>query len=205
MKVDLGLEDSDALLLVDVQNDFITGSLKVPHASFILPEITYWIKRFWCDDLPIVATRDYHPEDHCSFKEQGGNWVPHCVAGTKGALLHKSILELEKKLELEIERFDKGTNSFKDSYSGFNIQSSLPYGEDAHSNLDEYLQEMGINRLIVMGLATDYCVKATVLDALLFGEYEVIVINDGIEGVGIKENDISNALGEMVYHGAIII
>jgi len=204
------LKDGDALLLVDIQNDFLpNGKLGIPLSDRILPVVSKWIRKFWAEGLPIVATRDWHPDNHCSFQEFGGDWVPHCIAETNGAKLHQSIRYLETTLKIHIERFDKGTEYDKDSYSGFNVQSVDPYGEDAMSDLDEWLMEKGVERLIVVGLATDYCVLHTVKDALLFGNmgdgYKVIVDAQGIDGVGINLEDIPNALGEMIYCGGAVI
>jgi len=209
--VELDLHTGDCLLLVDIQNDFLEGgALAVPFSNHILPVVHYWISRFWVEGLPVVATMDWHPKDHCSFKEQGGLWEPHCVQGTEGALLAPIIRNLEQNLSsvFEIERFHKGIEPDRDTYSGFNVQTSEPYGEDARSDLDEWLGEHNVERLIIVGLATDYCVKATVEDAfhMNWGDgYQVVVLARGIAGVGVNEGDIPKALGTMAWSGATIL
>ncbi len=177
---------SDALIIVDVQNDFCPGgALAVPEGDKIVPTINRYIEKFVSKNAIVVATRDWHPKNHVSFKEYGGVWPVHCVQGSWGASFHpmlklpKSVIIISKAFEPEIE-----------AYSGFQ-----------GTELDKILREKGVKRIFVAGLATDYCVKATVLDALKLG-YEVYVLVDAIKGVNIRPKDSEDALNEMVKANA---
>ena len=176
----------DALLLVDVQNDFLPGgSLAVPAGDEIIPALNRYIKAFRREALPIYATRDWHPPDHCSFRAQGGIWPPHCIAGNPGA-------EFSPELDLPPEAvvIAKATRRDTDAYSGFE-------GTD----LEQRLRMDGINRLFVGGLATDYCVLNTVKDALACG-FDVLLLLDGIRAVNLKPEDGQRAIEEMTSLGA---
>lgn len=175
---------TDALIIVDVQNDFCPGgALAVPEGDKIVPVINQLIQKF----DKVYTTQDWHPEDHISFKKQGGIWPPHCVANTKGADFHPGL-----KVENAIHIF-KGTDKNKEAYSGFQ-------GTD----LSGKLKENGIRRIFITGLATDYCVKATALDGLKQG-FEVVVISDAIKGVDVNPDDSKKALQEMKDAGVFII
>ncbi len=184
------LKAGDVLLIVDVQQDFLPpkGALKVPGGDEIIPILNSWIGRFSKLGLPIVASRDWHPEDHCSFIENGGSWPRHCVQGSPGA-------EFPDDLQLPASTIivSKGTTKEKDAYSAFE-------GTD----LADRLRQLGTKRLFVGGVATDYCVKATVLDALSNG-FDVVVIKDAIRGVDIAPDDSIAALNEMERQGAAIL
>jgi nicotinamidase/pyrazinamidase len=132
----------------------------------------------------VVKTRDAHPAVHCSFTEQGGTWPPHCVAGTHGAELHPDIAALPGPV------IDKATTFEPDSYSGFQ-----------GTGLATLLRDAGITHLLVGGLATDYCVRMTVLDALAAG-FEVTVLADAIAAVDVEPGDGERALQEMAGAGA---
>lgn len=174
---------TDALIIVDVQNDFCPGgALAVPESDKIVPVINQLIPKF----DKIYTTQDWHPADHLSFKEQGGIWPPHCVANTKGADFHPDL-----KAENAIHIL-KGTDKNKEAYSGFQ-------GTD----LSGKLKEDGIRRIFITGLATDYCVKATALDGLKQG-FEVVIISDGIKGVDVNPGDSEKALGELKDAGVVI-
>jgi nicotinamidase-related amidase len=174
---------TDAILVVDLQNDFITGSLAVPGAEDILPALRKWIDRF---DL-IFLSRDMHPPDHSSFIEQEGPWPPHCIAGNSGSDLHVVLDGIKASV------VDKGTEVDKDAYSAF---------EGTGPSLADRLKLFGIKRLFVCGLATDYCVKATVLDALEQFDGEVYILLDAIAAVDVKDGDGQAAIDEMVAKGA---
>ena len=171
------------LLVIDLQKDFIYGSLTVPGATQVLPAINEVKDRF----DSVYFTLDWHPVNHCSFREQGGPWPVHCVAKTPGAEFHP---ELELPVDAMI--FDKGTKTEADAYSAFD-------GTPAAS----VLHDAGIERLVVCGLATDYCVKATVLDALKEG-FAVSVVRDGCRAVNVAPDDGEKALAEMVSAGATV-
>lgn len=172
----------DALLIVDLQHDFLPGgSLPVPHGDEVLPVLERYLERF--SALPVYATRDWHPARHCSFLDQGGSWPPHCVAGTTGA-------EFALRLPPAAVIVSKATSAEQDAYSGFQ-------GTD----LDERLRAAGIGRLYVGGLATDYCVLATVRDALKLG-YRVMLLHDAIRAVDVQPGDGERAEAEMVGLGA---
>ena len=196
-----------ALLIIDVQHDFLPGgALGVKDGDQIIPIINRLQEKF---DF-IVATQDWHPADHKSFaanhkgKNPGdliqlGNvdqvlWPVHCVQGSKGADFPE---ELDRNRWKKI--FKKGTNIYVDSYSGF-------YDNDRRENtgLGQYLKEHGIEEIFIAGLATDYCVKYTVLDALKEG-LEVTIIQDATKAVNLKPNDFENAIKEMVKGGAEVV
>lgn len=174
----------DALLIVDLQNDFMAGgSLAVPRADEVVPVLNRYLKIFAA--LPIYATRDWHPELHCSFNTQGGSWPPHCVAGTHGAEF-SAALQLPPSAVI----VSKAVSVDQDAYSGF--QST---------DLDARLRAADISRLYIGGLATDYCVLNTVRDALLLG-YRVMLLADAIRAVDVQPGDGLLAEQEMQGLGA---
>jgi len=186
----LKLTNKDALIVVDMQNDFMPwGALPVPDADKIVPQLNAYIEAFSSRSLPVYFTRDWHPPDHISFKGHGGIWPPHCVQETEGAQFHKDLV-IPKDNEFIIS---KGTSRDFDAYSGF--QGTL---------LDSLLRERGIRRLFVGGVATDYCVKNTVIGGLNLG-YEVFVLIDATKGVDVNAGDTDRALQEMMSSGAVVV
>ncbi|MEA2407122.1 MAG: nicotinamidase/pyrazinamidase [Thermoleophilaceae bacterium] len=176
----------EALIVVDFQNDFTPGgALAVRDGDSIAARVNELAAdpRF---EL-VVATRDWHPADHGSFEERGGPWPVHCVQGTEGAELHPS-LESER-VDVVI---DKGTDPGTEGYSGFEGTA-----------LGELLRERGIDRVTVVGLATDYCVKNTALDALRQG-LDVTVDSEGVRGVDVADGDSERALDELRSAGATV-
>ncbi len=175
--------DDAALVLVDIQNDFCPGgALAVKDGDQVVPVANALMPKF----PVVVATQDWHPADHCSFQPQGGPWPPHCVQGTPGAELHPGLEQSRITA-----RVQKGFQRDRDAYSGF-------------PGLDDVLQSHHVKRIYVMGLATDYCVRATVLDGLKRG-YEVYVVTDGVRAVNVKPDDGARALEEMQRAGAKLI
>lgn len=176
----------DALLLIDVQNDFLPGgSLAVPCGDEIIPVLNRYIAAFRKESLPIYATRDWHPEDHCSFQAQGGIWPPHCVADSHGAKFAPAL-----DLPAAALVVSKAASREADAYSGF-----------AGTDLERRLRQSGISRLFIGGLATDYCVLSTVLDALT-KDFAVMLLLDGIRAVDVKPDDGRRAIEEMTARGA---
>ncbi len=183
-------DQGDALVVVDVQNDFLPGgSLAVPRGDEVIPVLNHYLAAFLLRGLPIFATRDWHPPNHCSFQPYGGPWPPHCVAGSEGAALAPA-LELPASTVLITL---KGTQPEKDAYSAFD-------GTD----LDARLRAQGVGRLFVGGLATDYCVLCTVKDGLKAG-YAVVLLQDAIRAVNVRPGDGERAEAEMIRLGAIPI
>jgi len=175
-----------ALLVVDVQNDFCPGgALGVPEGDTIVPRVNRTIELFARRGLPVLATRDWHPKITKHFKEFGGAWPPHCIQGTKGARFHPK-LELPKDAVI----LSKGMDPDQDSYSGF--QALSPNGRD----LESVIRDLGIDEIFLCGLATDYCVRATALDAVRRG-IRVRVLGDAIRGVDLKPGDSKAAVQEM--------
>jgi nicotinamidase/pyrazinamidase len=178
--------DNAALILVDIQNDFCPGgALAVREGDQVVPVANALIPKF----PVVVATQDWHPADHCSFKI----WPPHCVQGTPGAELHPKLDRSRVTFSVR-----KAFTRDADAYSEF---SGV---DEAGRRLDELLRRRGVKALYVVGLATDYCVRATVLDGLKLG-YQVYVITDGIRAVNVKPDDGANALEEMATAGAKLV
>ncbi len=201
---------NSALLLIDLQNDFCqNGSLAVPEGDSVIDVANQAITLFQKRKLPIVASQDWHPAEHRSFAANSGTqvgqigmlndlpqvwWPVHCVQETIGAEFHP---KLHQSAVTKIVR--KGQQIDVDSYSAF-----FDNGRRIKTELDDWLKENHVTRLFVMGLATDYCVKFTVLDALALN-YDVTVIIDGCRGVNLQPQDSSNALQVMADKGAKFI
>jgi putative phosphoribosyl transferase len=176
----------DALLVVDLQRDFLPGgSLAVPGGDAIVPVINRCIERFTQQGLAVFASRDWHPAEHCSFRAQGGPWPPHCIADSAGAAFADGL-----QLPADTVIVSKATTAGRDAYSAFD-------GTDLHARL----QALGVRRLVIVGLATDYCVQATVGDALALG-YRVLVLRDGVAAVDAQPGDGERALAAMRERGA---
>ncbi len=186
-RLELALGAKDALIVVDMQKDFIEGSLRVEGALGIIPKVNRYVEFFSENGCCIFYTRDWHPENHISFVDNGGPWPKHCVAGTEGASFHPQLLIPADNVFI----ISKGTDPGFDAYSGF--QGTI---------LDQLLRERGIKRLFVCGVATDYCVKHTVIGGLNLG-YQVFVLLDAIRGVDVREGDSERALAEMYEAGAV--
>jgi len=184
------LSKRDALIIVDMQKDFMPGgALPVPDGDKIVPTLNRYIERFASLNLPVYFTRDWHPKDHISFKGYGGIWPPHCVQGTEGAEFHEDlIIPQDNKFIIS-----KGTSRDFDAYSGF--QGTI---------LEDLLKERGIKRVFVGGVATDYCVKNTVLGAINLG-FQVFLLYDGIKGVDVNPGDSERAIELMLSEGAALI
>src|ERR1035437_4382049 len=155
----LTLATGDALIIVDVQNDFLPGgNLAVPHGDEILSPLNGYLDLFARHALPVFAMRDWHPDDHCSFRNRGGLWPPHCIAGSAGAQFAAAL-----RLPADARLVSKATHAEGDASSGF-----------TGTGLDGLLRAVGARRLFVGGLATDYCVLNTVRDALSL-DYTVLL------------------------------
>jgi nicotinamidase/pyrazinamidase len=175
-----------ALIVVDVQRDFCPGgSLAVSGGDEIVPKLNRVIEAFQKAKLPIFFMRDWHPPDHSSFKSQGGMWPPHCVEGTTGAEFHPALRVPPKSIIIS-----KAINRDFDAYSGFQ-------GTDLEKQLNDHY----VNEVFVGGLATDYCVKETSLDALRAG-LKVNVLKDCIRGVNLRSGDSALALRTLEEQGA---
>jgi nicotinamidase/pyrazinamidase len=185
------MEKKSALVIVDVQNDFCPGgALPVPGGDRVVPVLNRYIGLFTSAGLPIYATRDWHPEQTLHFRSYGGQWPMHCVQYTEGAAFHPELNLAEDTVIIT-----KGDDPEKDSYSGFQ-----GHDEGGRPFVDA-LRDAGVGRLFVGGLAIDYCVRGTVLDAIRKG-FEVVLLTDAVKGVDIKEGDSEKALEEMIGRGA---
>jgi nicotinamidase/pyrazinamidase len=182
----LSLKAGDALLVVDVQADFLAGgSLAVFRGDEVVPVLNDYLALFRLAGLPVLATRDWHPGKHLSFQAQGGPWPPHCVAGTSGARFAPGL-----KLPADAVVISKATEPQREAYSGFE-----------GTELDRVLRQAGVGRLFIGGLATDYCVLNTVLDALALG-YQTLLLQDAIRAVEVQSGDGQRALAQMLQQGA---
>jgi nicotinamidase/pyrazinamidase len=178
-----------ALVVVDVQNDFCPGgALSVEAGDKVITPLNELIQQFDEAGLPVFFTRDWHPPNHISFMQRGGMWPPHCVKNTWGAEFHPKL-----KFPPNATIISKAMKPDEEAYSGFE-----------ETDLSPRLRRLGVSHLIVGGLATDYCVKNTVLDALREG-FSVSVLTDCIRGVEAKRGDSAAALREMLTNGSAII
>jgi len=187
--MNVSINETDALVLVDIQSDFCTGSLAVPNALDIIETVNKYIDLFYKQKLPIVLTRDWHPINHSSFKGFGGIWPVHCVQNTPGANFYKDL-----KIPNDSIIISKGTDPSRDAYSAFDGTNLNPYR----------LKGLNIKRLFIGGLATDYCVKETILDSLSLG-YTTFFLSDISKAVNINSGDEKKAIDEMLQAGAISI
>jgi len=185
------MREKAALVIVDVQNDFCPGgSLAVAEGDKVVAVLNRHIEKFFSAGLPIFATRDWHPANTRHFNTGGGQWPPHCVQDTEGGRFHPA-LALPKSAVI----VSKGVSADADSYSGFEATDA------AGAGLAERLRGLGVERIFVGGLATDYCVKFTVLDGLKEG-FKVTLLEDAVRGVNLRPDDSERAIEEMVRAGA---
>ena len=185
------MEQKAALLIVDVQNDFCPGgALAVAEGDRVALVINLYIERFAVTGAPIYASRDWHPAQTSHFKACGGIWPVHCVQNTHGAEFHPAL-----QLGAAVTIVSKGTATDVDSYSGFDAV------DENGTRLAALLRAGGIEKIYVGGLATDYCVKQTVLDGLKLG-FDVVVLRDAIRGVDLSPGDSTRSLQEMQRAGA---
>jgi nicotinamidase/pyrazinamidase len=180
-----------ALLVVDLQNDFADpgGALAVGGGESLVPAINEEMRYAIEAGALVVATQDWHPPSTPHFAKDGGIWPAHCVADTWGAELHPGLA-----LPGDAPRVRKGSNG-EDGYSGFTMRDPVT-GEEAPTELDRILRDREVTRVVVCGLATDYCVKATAIDAARLG-YDAELMVDGIAAVNLAPGDGNRALEEM--------
>ena len=185
----ISLQPGDALVIVDVQNDFLPGgALAVAHGGEVITPLNRYIAAFAARGLPVFATRDWHPPNHCSFKEHGGPWPVHCVQDTPGAAFAPALHLPENSTIIS-----KADAPEHEDYSCF-----------AATGLDRHLFEAGIKRLFVGGLATDYCVLSTVRDARA-RSFDVFLLRDAVRAVNVQPQDGAKAEDEMIRLGAVPI
>ena len=185
---EFALRPGDALIVVDVQNDFLPGgSLAVPDGDAVIAPVNRCAALFAQSAHPVFATRDWHPGDHCSFSARGGPWPPHCVAGSHGAQFAAGLALPDAATVIS-----KAIDSDRDAYSGFQ-----------ETGLERQLRAKGVKRVFVAGLATDYCVLATVKDALAAG-FAAVLLADAVRAVDVAPGDGERAIGEMRALGAAV-
>ena len=186
---DISLAQGDALLVIDVQNDFLPGgALGVAHGDEVLAPINRLITLFQSLQLPVVASRDWHPPNHCSFQPQGGPWPAHCVAGSDGAAFAAGLA-----LPADAIIVSKAATAALDAYSAF-----------GGTDLAARLHARGVQRVTVVGLATDYCVRATVADARDHG-FAVLVLPEAMRAVEASPGDGERAMHAMRAAGARVV
>ncbi|HZM73697.1 MAG TPA: isochorismatase family protein [Candidatus Polarisedimenticolia bacterium] len=190
-------DPSTALVVVDVQNDFAdpNGGLAVAGGSAILPLVNASVADALVGGAFVVYTQDWHPESTPHFAKDGGTWPVHCVAGTWGAEFHPS-------LDVAGPTVLKGSNG-EDGYSGFTMRDPVS-GETIPTELEGLLRDHGVERVVIVGLATDYCVKATALDSVELG-FETIVFANATAAVNVQPGDGELAINEMSTAGVLVL
>jgi nicotinamidase/pyrazinamidase len=186
-------DSKSALIVVDVQNDFadIDGSLYIAEGEKVVPFVNEEISRAREAGAYVAYTQDWHPEVTAHFQKDGGIWPVHCVADSWGAAFHPD-------LEVDGDVVRKGTGG-EDGYSGFTVRDP-DSGEESPTQLETMLREHGVERVVVVGLATDYCVKETAIDAVRKG-FATEVPAEGIRAVNLNEGDGDRAIEEMERAG----
>lgn len=179
----------DALLVIDVQRDFLPGgALAVPGGDEVVEPLNRYVRLFAARSLPVFASRDWHPANHCSFTAQGGPWPAHCVADTSGAQFAPQL-----RLPEDVQIVSKASEPDHEAYSDF-----------SGGDFKERLRRQGVRRLFAGGLATEYCVLATVRDALAHG-YRVVLLADAIRAIDRQPGDGRRAIDEMTRLGAVAV
>ncbi|MGQ0608627.1 MAG: isochorismatase family protein [Chloroflexota bacterium] len=188
-----------ALVVVDLQNDFAdpAGSLSVHGGETIVPLINEAVRAAREAGALVVVTQDWHPESTPHFARDGGAWPVHCVGGTWGAELHPSF-----EVPIDAPRVRKGSNG-EDGYSGFTMRDPTTERETS-TELERLLRAHGVERVVVCGLATDYCVKATALDAVRLG-FAVSLLGEAVRAVNLAPEDGDRALIEMAEAGVTLV
>lgn len=192
-------DERAALVVVDLQNDFAdpAGGLSVAGGDAIVPLVNAHVREATEEGALVVATQDWHPQSTPHFAKDGGIWPVHCVGGAWGAELHQAF-----ELPVDAPRVRKGTNG-EDGYSGFTMRDPES-GEETPTPLEGLLRERGIERVVVCGLATDYCVLATALDAARLG-FETSLLTEAVAAVNLAEGDGDRALDQMREAGVALI
>jgi nicotinamidase/pyrazinamidase len=190
-------EPRTALIVVDVQNDFAdpAGGLSVKDGTAIIPTINGEIRMARSAGALVVFTQDWHPPSTPHFRKDGGIWPVHCVADTWGAELHPDLEAPD-----DAPRIRKGTNG-EDGYSGFTMRDPVT-GETTSTELEGLLRDRGIDQIVVCGLATDYCINATALDARRLG-FPTFVLLDAMRAVDLAAGDGDRALKAMQDAGCV--
>ncbi len=185
--LNLNLTSEDALIIADIQNDFLPGgALPVEQGDQIIPALNDYADIFAKAKAKVIASRDWHPPNHISFTDQGGPWPPHCIQNTPGAAFSSAL-----KLPKNALTIFKASDPKKEAYSVFE-----------ETGLGDSLREQGVKRIFIGGLATDYCVVSSVLDARKLG-FEVVVLADATRGINVKTGDVDAAFETMNEAGAI--
>jgi nicotinamidase/pyrazinamidase len=189
-------DTTSALVVVDVQNDFADpgGSLFVPGAEAVVSRVNDGVQRAVAGRALVVYTQDWHPPSTPHFAKDGGVWPVHCVADTWGAELHPDLIVAGPIVR-------KGSNG-EDGYSGFTMRDPVS-GAEAPTQLESILRERGVTSVVICGLATDYCVRGTALDARRLG-FATSVLSEAIAAVDLAPGDGARALGEMIEAGVQI-
>ena len=184
-------DETTALIVVDVQNDFAdpSGSLAVPGGAAVIGPVNREIAQATAAGALVVLTQDWHPPTTPHFAKDGGQWPVHCVAETWGAELHPDLVAPD-----DAPRIHKGTDG-EDGYSGF-TRRNVVTGETSSTQLESMLRDESIERVVVAGLATDYCVQATALDAARLG-FDTFVLTDAIAAVDLEPGDGERAIEAM--------
>ena len=186
MEKQYNLGKTDAIIVTDIQNDFLPGgALAVPEGNKIIPFLNEYIRLFTAAHAKVYATRDWHPPNHMSFQAQGGPWPAHCIQESEGAKFHSDL-----NLPADVTVISKAMDPNRENYSSF----------DGTVLVDD-LRINGVARIFVGGLATDYCVKNTVLDGLGFG-FEVVFLSDASRGINVNPGDVEKAVEAMTLRGA---
>ena len=187
--LNLNLGNQDVLIITDIQNDFLPGgALPIRDGDLVIPVLNEYAKIFRKNNAKIIASRDWHPPNHMSFISQGGPWPRHCIRDTQGAQFSPEL-----KLPVDTEIISKATDPKKEAYSVFD-----------GTGLNEKLKTEDVNRVFIGGLATDYCIVNSVLDARQMN-FDVIVLADAIRGINVNPGDIDKAIKTMIDGGAIML
>lgn len=189
MEEEIRIGKTDALIISDIQIDFLRGgALAVAEGNEIIPFINEYIRLFETSKAKVFAIRDWHPPDHMSFKLFGGPWPVHCLQESDGAKFSTDL-----RLPMDAIVISKAMDPKREAYSGFD---GTTLADDLHA--------AGVTRIFVGGLATDYCIRTTVIDGLSFG-FSVALLLDAVRGINVKPDDSERAIQEMLARGARLV